>query len=280
MHERKVIKMSCDRNKLFIDCEAVGSGRNQSDMTKNLAKEVGYFPVFTWVSSMSGLIDTVVAATTGQKTGFSTKPDSQTKAILETVAIALRDVVPNEKEARKRAEEEAERENFLERLKSLITGRKAKQTATTDDEKSSEEADEDKLDEKSIPIVVIDNYMYRETTKNAKLWEELAEWAALLIENEIAHVVFVSSNAGVMKTLGKALPGKSFSNIALSDAPPEMAMSFINKQLGSEVQDPDLREVVAALGGRLTELELLVQKMKMKMDAQSELNSVDADYRD
>ncbi|KAL9553734.1 hypothetical protein MBANPS3_003159 [Mucor bainieri] len=262
------------KNKLFIDCEAVGSGRNQSDMTKNLAKEVGYFPVFTWVSSMSGLIDTVVAATTGQKTGLSTNPDSQTKAILETVAIALRDVVPNEKEARKRAEEEAERENFLERLKSLVTGRKAKRNASTDDEKSSEEADEDKVDEKSIPIVVIDNYMYRETTKNAKLWEELAEWAALLIENEIAHVVFVSSNAGVMKTLGKALPGKSFSNIALSDAPPEMAMSFINKQLGSEVQDPDLPEVVAALGGRLTELELLVQKMKMKMDAQTAFEDI------
>lgn len=237
-------------------------------MTKNLAKEVGYFPVFTWVSSMSGLIDTVVAATTGQKTGFSTNPDSQTKAILETVALALRDVVPNEKEARKRAEEEAQRENFLDRLASIITGRKAKPSVLSN-EKSSEDADEDKLDEKSIPIVVIDNYMYRETTKNAKLWEELAEWAALLIENEIAHVVFVSSNAGVMKTLGKALPGKSFSNIALSDAPPEMAMSFINKQLGSEVQDPDLHDVVAALGGRLTELELLVQKMKMKMDAQS-----------
>ncbi|GAN06144.1 exonuclease [Mucor ambiguus] len=262
------------KNKLFIDCEAVGSSRNQSDMTKNLAKEVGYFPVFTWVSSMSGLIDTVVAATTGQKTGFSTKPDSQTKAILETVAIALRDVVPNEKEARKRAEEEAERENLLERLKSLITGRKPKRNAATDSEKSSEEADEDKLDEKSIPIVVIDNYMYRETTKNAKLWEELAEWAALLIENEIAHVVFVSSNASVMKTLGKALPGKSFSNIALSDAPPEMAMSFISKQLGSEVQDPGLHEVVAALGGRLTELELLVQKMKMKMDAQTAFEDI------
>lgn len=252
----------------------MGSGRNQSDMTKNLAKEVGYFPVFTWVSSMSGLIDTVVAATTGQKTGFSTKPDSQTKAILETVALALRDVVPNEKEARERAEEEAQRENFLDRLASIITGRKAKPSVSSN-EKSSEDADEDKLDEKSIPIVVIDNYMYRETAKNAKLWEELAEWAALLIENEIAHVVFVSSNAGVMKTLGKALPGKTFSNITLSDAPPEMAMSFINKQLGSEMQDPGLRDVVAALGGRLTELELLVQKMKMKMDAQSRFKKVD-----
>jgi hypothetical protein len=46
-----------------------------------------------------------------------------------------------------------------------------------------------------------------------------------------------------------------------------MAMSFINKQLGSDIQDPDLHDVVAALGGRLTELEMLVQKMKVNMDA-------------
>jgi hypothetical protein len=65
----------------------------------------------------------------------------------------------------------------------------------------------------------------------------------------------------------KALPGRSFSTVALSDAPPEMAMSFIKKQLGSDIQDPDLPDVVAALGGRLTELEMLVQKMKVNMDA-------------
>lgn len=46
-----------------------------------------------------------------------------------------------------------------------------------------------------------------------------------------------------------------------------MAMSFIKKQLGEEVNDPNLPEIVSALGGRLTELEVLVQKMKMNMDA-------------
>lgn len=253
------------RNKLFIDCEDLANSRNQSEMTKNLAREVGYFPVFTWAASMSGLVDTAVAATTGQKTTFGSSPDSQIKNILETVAIALRDVVPNEKEERRRSQEEAEREDIISKLKSIITGRKSEHHK---DEDEKEEEDE-KLDEKSIPIVVIDNYMYRETSKNAMLWEEIAEWASLLIENGIAHVVFVSSNAGVQKTLSKALPGKSFSNIALSDAPPQMAMQFINKQLGNEVQDPNLHDVVAALGGRLTELELLVQKMKMKLDAQS-----------
>lgn len=232
-------------------------------MTKSLAKEVGYFPIFTWAASMSGLVDTAVAATTGQKTNFGSSPDSQVKAVLETVAIALRDIVPNEKEERRRAEEEAERESLISRIKSIATGRKLVEHA------KSSEGEDDEEDGKSIPIVVVDNYMCRETAKNAQLWDELAEWAALLIENGIAHVVFVSSNAGVVKTLGKALPGKSFSSIALSDAPPQMAMQFINKELGSDCEDPDLHDVVAALGGRLTELELLVQKMKMKMDAQS-----------
>jgi hypothetical protein len=254
------------RNKLFIDCEDLANSRNKSEMTKNLAKEVGYFPVFTWLASMSGLIDTAVTATTGQKANLASSPDSQIKAILETVAIALRDVVPNEKEARHRADEEAQRGNILKRIKNLITGRRLVEVIK---EKEEELTNDEKLDEKSVPIVVIDNFMYRETAKNAILWEELAEWAALLIENGIAHVVFVTSNASVMKTLGKALPGKSFSNIQLQDAPPETAMNFIKKQLGSEVEDPDLHDVVAALGGRLTELELLVQKMKMKIDAQS-----------
>jgi hypothetical protein len=166
-------------------------------MIKDLAKAVGYFPVFTWVSSISGLVDTLVTATTGQKAGFSTSVDAQIKAILETVAFALGEIVPSEKEARRRAEEDAERENIMDRIKSLILGRKGKKCD------HAEKNDDENSDVKDIPIVVIDNFMYRETAKNVVLWDELADWAALLIENEIAHVVFVSSNAGVMKVLGK-----------------------------------------------------------------------------
>lgn len=66
-----------------------------------------------------------------------------------------------------------------------------------------------------------------------------------------------------------ALSGKTYANIALSDSPPEKAMEFVVKQLGKQVeQDPQLVDIVSALGGRFTELEAFVQKMKMNMDAQ------------
>lgn len=168
-------------------------------MTKSLAKQVGYFPIFTWVSSMSGLMDTLLAATTGQKANLSTSPDSKMKDVLETVAIALRETIPSEKEARLTTEEE--QKTMLEKLRNLVLnyGHGKREVK----EKENEKSDEDKLDHTSIPVVVIDNFMYRETSKNSLLWDELSEWAALLIENSIAHVVFVSSNASVVKTLGK-----------------------------------------------------------------------------
>ncbi|KAI8390823.1 RNA12 protein-domain-containing protein [Radiomyces spectabilis] len=266
-----LIKAAIDdrHNKLFIDCEQLVSTRNKSEMTKLLAKQVGYFPIFTWVASTSSLMETVVTAATGQKTGLSSSPDSQMKGILETVAIALRDIVPKEKASRH--SDLKKQESVLTRLQHWVLEHVSKEHH----EKKEENYDEDVDDVRdAIPIVVLENYMHRETGKNAQLWDELAEWASLLVENEIAHVVFVSSNVSISKVLTKALPNKTFSNIVLSDAPPEVAISFISKQLGLEKVDENLHDIVAALGGRLTELELLVQKMKMNMDAQSAFDDI------
>lgn len=55
----------------------------------------------------------------------------------------------------------------------------------------------------------------------------------------------------------------------LSDAPTEKSMEFIKNELGADTSDPNVEKVVAKLGGRLTELELLVQKMKMNIDPES-----------
>lgn len=191
----------------MIDCEQLVNARNKSETTKSLAKQVGYFPVFTWVASLSNLIETLVTATTGQQTGLSTTPESLNKGILEVVGISLADIAPLEK---------AEHEQ-LKRAKDTLSkrlGRWVARTFGTPDEKQLAEKEAAKDDEDSedydsrasIPVVFIDNFM-KDASKNTTLWEDLAEWAALLVKNGLAHVVFVSSNVSTGKVLAKGKKG-------------------------------------------------------------------------
>ncbi|KAI8145832.1 RNA12 protein-domain-containing protein [Fennellomyces sp. T-0311] len=249
-------------NKILIDCEELANSRNQSEMIVELAKQLGYFPVFTWVASMGKLLDTVIAASTGQSAGIASSPEAQIQKILETAAIALREVSPDElfKEDSK-----AKKRGILEGLERWVH---KKLNTEREEERDPQEI------RKDIPVVVLDNFMYRETSMTEHLWSELANFAGLLVENEVAHVVIVSSNVGVNKVLNKALPGQSFETIQTTDANPEMALSFIARQLGTKDLDEKLHACVVALGGRLTELELLVQKLKMKMDPQDALEDI------
>jgi RNA12 protein len=59
------------------------------------------------------------------------------------------------------------------------------------------------------------------------MWENLAEWAALLVENKLAQVIFISRSPSISRTLAKALPSRSYEYINLSDATPEVAMHFV-----------------------------------------------------
>lgn len=195
------------RNKIFIDCEELAGTRNQSETTAALAKQLGYFPVFTWVASASKLLETVVVASTGQKTtGLMSSPDAQIRKILETAAIALRDVKGTHRQEQEQDKESATSsllETLRRRLQNLLlqknddTTEKVARDLDQEEKKGPHDAGE------NIPVVVIDNFMYRETAKNELLWEELANFASLLVENEVAHVVFVSSNVGVNKILSK-----------------------------------------------------------------------------
>ena len=55
-----------------------------------------------------------------------------------------------------------------------------------------------------IPIVVISSYMIR-NAENHGLWDHLAKLAATLVENRIAHVIFISPNVGIVKHLNKGI---------------------------------------------------------------------------
>ncbi|KAI9274452.1 RNA12 protein-domain-containing protein [Phascolomyces articulosus] len=256
--------LSDRRNKIIVDCEAISNTRNQSEMIVELAKQIGYFPVFTWVSSLGKLLDTVIAASTGQGAGIASSPEAQIQKILESAALALRDVTP---------EPEDFKEDTREKEYGILDGFRRwidHQLGLKSDK------DRDPHDVRAdIPVVVFDNFMHRESTMTEELWTELANFAGLLIENEVAHVVFVSSNVIVHKVLNKASPGRSFETIQTTDASPEMAMTFIARQLNSqELENEKLYPVVQALGGRLTELELLVQKLKMNMSPQDALEDI------
>lgn len=166
-----------------------------------LAKQVGYFPVFTWVASFSNLLEALIAATTGQATGLSTTPESMNKDILEMVGISIADLVPLEKKesVRKLLAKKSLKIRFQRWVgKNFGT---PEQRIAIEEEEANDEVDH--FDPRAVtPVIFIDSFM-KDTSNSHLKWEDIAEWAALLVKNGIAHVVFVSSNVEAGKVLAK-----------------------------------------------------------------------------
>lgn len=115
-----------------------------------------------------------------------------------------------------------------------------------------------------LPCVVLTGFATKGDARQDMLWDVLAEWAAVLVENQVAHVIFASDSIAMTKPLARALPSKPFNTIALADAPPDASVQYIAtklEELGQSLS-PDERPAVAKLGGRQTDLELLVQKVR------------------
>ncbi|KAI6036881.1 RNA12 protein-domain-containing protein [Pisolithus microcarpus] len=117
----------------------------------------------------------------------------------------------------------------------------------------------------SLPVVVIKNYAARGRTNRQELLEVLSQWAATLIENQVAHVVVISENRENAKLLARALPSKPLNFIALSDADVQSALSFVKKRLRDAVitfeLTPEQTACVERLGGRASDLESLIHKV-------------------
>ncbi|KAG9604655.1 hypothetical protein KCV04_g18833, partial [Aureobasidium melanogenum] len=80
------------RNKLVIDCKPIQEARGDSGTINATAAEVGYRPVFSWMNSISGLIDLAAQGATGVKTGFSETLDSQLNKIFTNTQTALKQI--------------------------------------------------------------------------------------------------------------------------------------------------------------------------------------------
>ena len=109
----------------------------------------------------------------------------------------------------------------------------------------------------------------------------------------IAHVIFLTTDVSSNKSLSRALPGRVFRQIALSDCSPEVAKKYVISHLENDVldvaADPEMKQLtprerrkdleelddcIGALGGRLTELGYLIRRMKTGESPKKAINEI------
>jgi hypothetical protein len=237
---------------LIIDCKKIQEARGDSNTIAAAAAEVGYKPVFSWMNSISSMVDLAATATIGTKAGFSETLDNQLAKIWGNTTTALKQIAlaPRKKE-----------------------------------DKDPQMADDEWLEAhpECRPVVVIDNFLHKNNEGSASMvYDKLGEWAAVLTTQNIAHVVFLTTDVSFSKSLSKALPDRVFRQITLSDCSPEVAKKLVLKHLDAELDIDDrapteeekatalqrrgdldeLDSVIQVLGGRLTDLEFLARRIK------------------
>ena len=235
------------KNNLVIDCKPIQEARGDSSTIRAAALEVGYRPIFSWMNSISSLVDLAAQGTLGTKTGFSETLDAQLAKIWQNTANALKQIA--------------------------LEGRHKNDV-------DADLGDDEYLDAhpEKRPVVIVDNFLHK-SQENSIVYDKIAEWAAGLTSANIAHVIFLTHDVSFSKSLSKALPDRVFRQIALGDCSPEVAKRFVINHLDADADDSssgeakpkpsqmreDLAELdgcLSTLGGRLTDLEFLARRIK------------------
>ncbi|KAJ3234871.1 mitochondrial escape protein 2 [Chytriomyces hyalinus] len=220
---------------------------NQADhvMLDRFADQFGCFPMFNWMVSSGAILDTIVAAGTGSKPGLNSTCEDQVKLVLEYATAAFNNIVTKESIKRQRLADQ-----LGPNLDSQEYG---------------------KLPEIQYPVVIIEGFLSNEKGRQSFLYEVMTDWVSTIVEEHLAHVVFVSDNPSAFKYLGRAVSNKTVETITLRDASHESSLLYVYRRLGLPNSKPlpvELEESVLAIGGRLTDLEQLLQKMKASLKAQ------------
>lgn len=253
------------KNVLRLDCRRIVEARGEAGLIKRLAMAVGYRPVFSWANSMSSMIDLAVQSTTGVKAGFSETLEAQLNKILQSTSAALKDVA--------------------------ISSRHKKDSDANLSDDAYLEAHPERR-----PVVVIDDYLHK-SEGNALVYDKMAEWAAGIVQNNVAHVIFLTTDSAYTKPLSKALPDRLFRAVSLGDLAPDVAKNFVLSRLKDQIaadekfrkekgddtekaqadQRPDMTELdscITTLGGRLADLEFLARRLKTGQSPKQAVNDI------
>lgn len=228
---------------MIIRCDTILNG-SERDFVKHLADEVGYFPVFASLNALSTTIDMLITSTTGAKANLTTSTRDQFKKIFEMTSIAL----------------------------TLIVNREMDKIA------ASQKMDADLNTGVDYPTIIISNFCDNNTSASVNsevvtaFQDELMDWAVYLTVNKLARIIFVSSTSDGLSTGGEAgrelgkkvITRVNVDRVPLGDSTTEGAMTFLERRIGYELEKEKFHvsELIHVLGGRLSDLQYLVSKVK------------------
>ncbi|KAK9455903.1 RNA12 protein-domain-containing protein [Dipodascopsis uninucleata] len=239
-------------NKLVLDCQALVATRSEAAFFNEVSNQIGYFPIFPWMNSISNWMDIAAQGLIGQKVGFSEDSHVQFRNMLENATSALKQIA-----SEKLREVQSER-------KKNARGAPLPPLAADMDVFESKPNDR--------PVIVIENFLNR-SEQNERMYRILAEWSAVLVSSKLAQVVFITDDTGYQKILTEAMPNEVINTITVGDATPELARKFVLLQVRSitgktedEIDDKyisDLDRALEPLGGRMTDLISLVHRISI-----------------
>lgn len=206
-------------NVLSIDCDQLIKAQNDPAFIRIAASQLGYFPVFPWMNNLATYFDLIIQGLTGQKSGFAESTEQQFKSMLTTTVAALRKIALEKYQ--EAAKDEAVRAN---------NGDACGYTQTH----ASNYLTEDsylQLHAEVKPVIVISHFMNKSDQSRQFVYKYLAEFASILVQTNLAHVVFITNDMAFESVLAPALPNRLFKIATVGDADPDDAKRFVLNQI-------------------------------------------------
>lgn len=230
---------------LMIHCDELSKARSDSMLMNNAASQLGYFPVFTWTNTFSQFADLGVQGLTGQKSGLNENKETRIKNMFSLTTQAIRKICDDE-------------------YRKYVRAIEYKNKSRKDGEKLEVLKQDEYLQHhpECKPIIVVNKFARRgDNQLNNFIFPFIAEWCAGLVSNNIAHVIFLTSDVGCMQHLTDALPNQVFKDISLSDASSQSAKQYVLDQLQS-ISSETIDTCIEPLGGRMLDLQSFIRRIK------------------
>ncbi|KAI3639431.1 hypothetical protein MIR68_002529 [Amoeboaphelidium protococcarum] len=232
---------------ISINCDETMS-RSESDLPPRLARQVGYYPIFSSFVWLQNLLDSLVATSTGSKLGVSTSTDTEIRRILDLTAVALSEIVAKQQQKQKNIQQSQQTIDYP-----VIT------INLSDDPNPPPES---------------------ASNANQRFIDQILQWASALAQGRVAHVIIICKSASTLghvrgrinKWFCDAQSQRIVEMLAFKDASKEDAERFLTERFAqgatenSEVDDQFIRRVINTLGGRLSDIEALLEKVRAGTD--------------